>query len=1181
MTQIITQNWGWGGWGSWYVKWPNWATNWHIALFDWSTGKVLKEWWSIINNLTSTSSTDVLSANQWRLLKWMIDNLMAQWRFLSLWNCAAWLPISFPLDIPYEYHTWDYFMVEVLDDSEENPTNYRPNGSSYSGVASSTVETEEVAVWDYYVYDWSIWLLATNHGKTVSFANLAWEPTDNVNLATALWYKQDRLTPWTDIEIVTTPWEAKTITWTDSLSLPKAIANSLTNLTQSWATEQRNLPYKYQQVTYIRNGASSKADTWFKPTVDDIELDIRFLAKTGSYYLWQSRDGASWDILWLWWAQNGSTITLYGWGGSVTSNISRIADNIYHVNGKLKNWVATLYVKNEDTWDEDTQTGTYTFTANNTNFYFFWNSVNTLNNWNRIYSAVLKYQWEIIGNYIPAVSSTDSSVIWFYNKIDGSFIWPEEWSWVFVAWDNVTAPLNTAPLDIHCNNWVLKYNNWVISVSWTAETLSLTGINLLSSSITYADDKYINASWVESNNIGMCASSLIPVAPSTTYTWSASAINDSRGRRIHEYDSDWVWIRQIKNFTPTTDYYTDFTTWANARYIRMSTSMTESNRMLELWNTPHDYEAYTNLWTATVESLFKLWTHADTHEILSWLVTRELRVMALDGTENYTSSSVGSTNRYTVGTPTPPLIEYSSKRWIILSTHFKSIHSSTAQTPWWAFAYASNNGTIYFVPEDQTIDSADKFKAWVKNQYDNGTPVIVIYVQGTTTTSSVAWQPLNLREWDNAISVTSSSIYSLPLSASYTTYDVNVINFTWDLSGYQTTANLKTDLTDNSDTYYPSQKAVKTAIDGKLNNRIEVTVTTAYNTVAKIWTTTAWNYTPTKWDFLLVNFVNGCSVNSPTLNIDDSWAINIKLGWADAGTDAFHLWSSSNVNVKVLMYYDWDYYKVWSVRNTTYYAMSVEEWQTGTSTSQRTMRADYLKQIIKYQAVDDTAYWSGWDWVTDTAPSKNAVYDKIQSLNLPIISASAPATPTEWMIWYDTTNDVLKTYDGSNWNECWSGWGGTENVKAFYLSSTSDLTNAQAAYDWYLAGKNPIIVYNDTAYNLSLVSVGYVVFLSTTIAPSYVQWTKAIGHGMIKLDVSSNSVTEITQALESFNILPTDSSFDSTYTPTQDWNPATKKYVDDSVTVVSGDSGTTYTIKVSNSAPASWTPNTTITFVTD
>lgn len=40
-----------------------------------------------------------------------------------------------------------------------------------------------------------------------------------------------------------------------------------------------------------------------------------------------------------------------------------------------------------------------------------------------------------------------------------------------------------------------------------------------------------------------------------------------------------------------------------------------------------------------------------------------------------------------------------------------------------------------------------------------------------------------------------------------------------------------------------------------------------------------------------------------------------------------------------------------------------------------------------------------------------------------------------------------------------------------------------------------------------------------------------------------------------------------------DWGTAPEE------TVISGDSWTTYTIKVSNSDPASWTPATTITFV--
>lgn len=33
-----------------------------------------------------------------------------------------------------------------------------------------------------------------------------------------------------------------------------------------------------------------------------------------------------------------------------------------------------------------------------------------------------------------------------------------------------------------------------------------------------------------------------------------------------------------------------------------------------------------------------------------------------------------------------------------------------------------------------------------------------------------------------------------------------------------------------------------------------------------------------------------------------------------------------------------------------------------------------------------------------------------------VTSATAPISPVEWMVWYDTTNDVLKSYDGTNWN---------------------------------------------------------------------------------------------------------------------------------------------------------------------
>ena len=166
------------------------------------TGNITTPTTTVVDNLTSTSITSALSANQWRILEWKIADLMALWKFLSLWNAATGQPVSFPYTTPYAYSTWDYFLVSTVS-SATPPVNYRPNGSSYTWTASSTVETDEIEQGDVYIYDWNVWLLQSNHWKTVSFANIAGQPTDNTNLATALGQKQDNLTAWTWISIWT------------------------------------------------------------------------------------------------------------------------------------------------------------------------------------------------------------------------------------------------------------------------------------------------------------------------------------------------------------------------------------------------------------------------------------------------------------------------------------------------------------------------------------------------------------------------------------------------------------------------------------------------------------------------------------------------------------------------------------------------------------------------------------------------------------------------------------------------------------------------------------------------------------------------------------------------------------------------------------------------------------------
>ena len=49
-------------------------------------------------------------------------------------------------------------------------------------------------------------------------------------------------------------------------------------------------------------------------------------------------------------------------------------------------------------------------------------------------------------------------------------------------------------------------------------------------------------------------------------------------------------------------------------------------------------------------------------------------------------------------------------------------------------------------------------------------------------------------------------------------------------------------------------------------------------------------------------------------------------------------------------------------------------------------------------------------------------------------------------------------------------------MKAFYLSSTSDLTTAQAAFDWQNGGKTAIVVYSNKPYAFSYYNTASMAF---------------------------------------------------------------------------------------------------------
>ena len=93
-------------------------------------------------------------------------------RFLALWNCETGLAESNPPSSPYPYGTGDYYIVGTV-----GTTNYKPSGSSYViGTASTTVETDDVAVNDTYYYDGANWHLQKNTATTI---DQTYDPTSH------------------------------------------------------------------------------------------------------------------------------------------------------------------------------------------------------------------------------------------------------------------------------------------------------------------------------------------------------------------------------------------------------------------------------------------------------------------------------------------------------------------------------------------------------------------------------------------------------------------------------------------------------------------------------------------------------------------------------------------------------------------------------------------------------------------------------------------------------------------------------------------------------------------------------------------------------------------------------------------------------------------------------------------
>ena len=172
------------------------------------------------DNLDSISSTNALSAKQGRVLYNRIKNLEGLGKFLSNWDSTTWMPTSNPTTLPYEYHSWDYYIVGKVW-----ATNYRPEWASYRWIPSTDLETEEVKVWDFYFFNWATWELLLNTDRQIpideSLSTTSTNPVENRVVTAALNLKANDA----DISVV-----GKTNDFNDLNNIPD-IPDSLDDLT--------------------------------------------------------------------------------------------------------------------------------------------------------------------------------------------------------------------------------------------------------------------------------------------------------------------------------------------------------------------------------------------------------------------------------------------------------------------------------------------------------------------------------------------------------------------------------------------------------------------------------------------------------------------------------------------------------------------------------------------------------------------------------------------------------------------------------------------------------------------------------------------------------------------------------------------------------------------------------------
>ena len=286
----------------------------------------------VINNTTTVDSSNALSAAMWKELQDEINHLKSIGRFLSIWECSTGLPQTNPTTLPYQYHTWDYYIIWEVSTANP-PVNYRPTWSQYTWVASTTQETVSVAVWNMYVYDGTSWILQLSWWQSYPIDNVlsttSTNAVENRVITNTLNWKADKVASAVNNDLASLDanwnlvdsWIAK---WDVEVTTNKETWSTLTDDTTKYPSSHTVLEAIWSLSTWV---VSVNTQTWV------VTLDADDISDTNTTNKWtNATEKTTWnwkqDALTLastptqwnlvvWWANNKTFAD--GWSIPVTS----------------------------------------------------------------------------------------------------------------------------------------------------------------------------------------------------------------------------------------------------------------------------------------------------------------------------------------------------------------------------------------------------------------------------------------------------------------------------------------------------------------------------------------------------------------------------------------------------------------------------------------------------------------------------------------------------------------------------------------------------------------------------------------------------------------------------------------------------------------------------------------------